>query len=268
MARLPDKTALGNVTNVAPTGSVPHINLSELSAIGNAGAAVGKGIAALGSGLESAGDNFESEKKKETDQNNAVAGIDAQTDYLTKSHALRSELENDPDYQSHPQKFDEKIGPIIDEASAKIPDADFRAKWVARQQLDATKTRLDLQDSVNQRLKVEKLNGIEENLSRQQQIYTDPNATDEARASARQAMDESIAFATKSGIVDPKKTLDWRKTYVQGAQWNEGQTRVESDPAGLIRDLQPIAPAKGGLTGSDNGVDQPGMLEQPQAIST
>lgn len=253
MAKLPDYTALGGLPNVGARPDV-HIDPRVLDRLYQARAGIGNAIGNIGDKMLDQGLAWADKQQKEE---NALAGVRAQTDLRFEKNRALQEYETDPDYINAPKKFNDHMNEAAAKSAALIPDERARTMWRARAQSEIDDGVLHLERRGFERGRAARIEGAQGDLDRLYSIYTDPNVSAMEKDKAMEDAKQSIDLLRKQGVIDDTAAQKMHREFIGRGEADEAKTRILTDPAGVNADLKPrpryVAP----------GLEQsPGLVEK------
>ena len=234
--RLPGPEDLGRTPDAAGSRPIGNSDLTGIArgaaAWASAGQDLAKGVGKLG---EAVGEVGELQSRFEYSQ--------AHSDFLVKETELRSRLANDTDYSTLEQRYRDEIGKIRDKSAEAISSPNQRARFVQNTDVSIASGAQGVQS------RAFKLSG---DANQAWAIQTNNRLIDTAMAETdpmrrTQYIDAAIAnidgLAAK-GYITQTEALSRKQAFVQQYAVADGIVRAQSDPQGVLNELQ-AAPGSG-----------------------
>lgn len=224
MARIPTRIAQRGLET---GGAVQYPNSTPV-----ADAVEGLGTTALRAGVRGLA-RQEDEQEKLDKQNQLIDNAKADAFLAEQSRALVREFEQDQDYSTFGERFEERAQKIVGETTKLIRDPFQRqmAEQGARELLSGTRDRV-LGIAETKRV-VDATVTLDESLETFGRIYADPTATPAERASAREAIDAGIQQGAEAGLYGPDGVQARRDRNVRDNDYVYGQRLIEVTPDAL-----------------------------------
>lgn len=247
MAKLPTRDDLGGLPSGRSGRVIADFDVS----------AVGRGMEAMGKGVQDAGYSFariaaiqardrreaereaererkeaereaEAKRKEDERKQQALELATAEARLAETDTAIRGSFQNDPDYATFQERaskaYDDAIGGIAE----NISDDHLRQMWILKTRptnLESVNTIVNHGNTLRRQDEVVKLN---EALEVHRRIYVDPASTEQDRQRARDAVEDTIGLARQTGLLSPEDEANFKKTYVDDADYNRGVMAVQS----------------------------------------
>ena len=253
MVKLPDQFSLGEPTSLYVRTPVP--SASDV----NAGA-IGRGMEALARGVGEAGSAISNYADQQQKQQDAMDLIKADVAHQKGVADLQSQFDNDTDYATQQQRFQQQADALAANAAQNIQNPDAREKWLLRSQLHNQSAALSVGRQAKAMVQQQKGVDLENQLDQARDIYNDPASDDAKREATMLNMGHYIDMAQDSRLVSPKQADALRKQYLYGSVKDEMDRRVRTDPAGALQFLQ------GGQQGAQPQSDATQQPAQPQTV--
>src|SRR3990167_9318374 len=226
MVRLPTKEELGKPVNLTPRGGISQIAVPNASGIG-----IGGAIADLGRGITSAAASL----KARQDEGNAIDLVRADSQAKIRKMELGQDLQNDNDYSTWGNRYEEGAKKIDDEAASLIRDPVRREKFLLQSSVDTAAGKDRLFIEANNRDKIIKKVELVKALDNTREIRLNPNATPEQKA---QAASDAAAYITALGQtvqLTAAEQVTLNNRYGKGVLKEDAEAQRAKDPEGFDR---------------------------------
>ena len=197
-----------------------------------------RGAQKLAGAIVGVGEVMAAKEEKEKRERDALELAQAELDLDTGLRDLHRKYENDPEFETHGQRFGVDASDLTNRASTRISDPKKRELWSlkATNQADAAHSRVI--ERGDKHRKSAALTDLQDKLDRYMDFYQDPDATQDERDRALESIDNIIGLGERSGIVPPRMRRTLRDRYRKGAIEGEARSRVKIDPDGYLKEIE------------------------------
>lgn len=153
----------------------------------------------------------------------------ADAHYAMGLSELNRSLENDPDYETHGERFEAGAARLRAEADAMIPDPRVRERWGPRADMTAYRSYDGVVRRANRLRTDSQFADLETDLGRIYGAYTQA-PDDDHRHILRTHIEETIALGVRQGLIPPNRVARIQSQYLGGLPEADAQAFAEANP--------------------------------------
>ena len=229
MAKLPDQFSLSGPASLRSGRAISTVDTSAFA----------RGLGNAGAGVQSYIDSV-----REQESTVDIARAEA---YKTQQLlAAENEFQQDPEYSTFDKRAPETSGRILSEASSLIRNPKMRERWQASAASDAARWNDGVFDIGMKRRRETETVALDEALSANRKLYTDPNIPENIKAKARSDIQGAIDVSERVGLLGPEDAQRRRQVFLEGADFDRAKLEVDRNPNLVFRHtVSPDIPQEG-----------------------